>query len=386
MLSKYTFLLFILILEPAACGTAGKDAGATEINGLPIAGSSHHGMAIAATNVDESITSSRLYYYEFSTGKVLELLGAESGNPAVFSAGNKVFLFNRSSEVENFRSFDPKASPIVPSEPVALTGLSDGDPWDVAPLKAGETLLLASPLGGKLQVLDINSGVLGDATSSTLASDVIRPHALLKQNNRIYIAHSGIGSTGAADGTQQLYSGQVTAEGVLSLTDQDPGTPGIVDGRPLSATNPAGFLDVGADSAVVAGLCPESMPGCVAGADRISLANGAVSNIAALSSLPIQVVSGMGDGLAPNVVYAHVKNAEGVYEIVSIDLTTKQLTTVHTYSDARLYGFAYDTATRTLIVGSRDGLSGGVYLYRDGQLAGSFSLPGVPYHVALVKN
>jgi len=237
-----------------------------------------------------------------------------------------------------------------------------------------------------LQVLDLATGALNDAVSSTMVSDVIRPHGLLRQNARVYIAHSGVGATGTADGTQQLYTGQITAEGVLSLTDQDPSTPGIVDGRPLSATNPAGFLNVASGSAVVAGLCPESMPGCTAGADRISLANGSVSNINSLTDLPLHVVSDMSDGLAPNVVHAHVKNASGEYQIVSIDLTTKQTAVVHTFADARLYGFAYDTATRTLIVGTRDGLSGGVYLYRDGQLSGSFALPGVPYHVALVKN
>jgi hypothetical protein len=386
MLTKHLFLLFLLLLAPLACGPSGKDGAATEIEGIPISGSSYHGIAIAATNVEETVKTSRIYYYEFSTGKVLELLGAESGNPAVFFADSRVYLFNRSAEIENFRSFDPKAATITPTEPIALTGITNGDPWDVASLKSGQTLLLASPLGAKLQVLDVTTGVVGDATSSSFASGALRPHALLRQSNKVYIAHGGVDATGAGDGSQALFSATVTAEGNLAFADADPDTAGEIDGRPLSATNPAGFLNVNSSSALIPGLCFENMPSCDAGADRLNLANGTVTNVSSLTSLSDKLVSGMTSGQATDSVYAHVKNADGAYNVVNLDVKTKQTSIVHTYSDARLYALAYDASTKTLLVGSRDGLSGALYLYRDGQLFGSFALPSVPYHTALVSN
>ena len=100
-------------------------------------------MLIAATNVDASVKSSFVYYYDFAQGSIRTLLSSATGNPAVFYADGKAFLFDRDAGQNDLRIFDPRSSSVVSPEAVTLPEISSGDPWDVTSLVPGESLLLA---------------------------------------------------------------------------------------------------------------------------------------------------------------------------------------------------------------------------------------------------
>ena len=389
MKSNLLVLLAPLALTLAACGQHNGAAGPGDIQGLAVSGSSYNGMAIAAQNVDPSIPSSSLYYYEFASGLVRELLPAEAGNdPAVFWADGHAFFFNRQGDTGSVRVFDPRQAGPVPAA-LSVNGLSEGDPWDVAPLVAGRSVTLANPLGENLQTLDYTTGTLQTVTTGDLPSGLhMRPRNLYRTGSQLFILSTGVknGLTGESDDSARIYPANVATDGTLTFADQDPSTAAL-DGLSLSSTNPTGFLNRdGNGAADVLGLCGAKWPGCQAGADH--LAGNQVTQLKDLTaaSFPDSYWDQVVDGPSTGTAYAHVQTADGQYKVVKIDLAAGTTTDIHTFADERLYGLAYDTSSHTLFVGGRSGLQGTLTLYRDDQKIGTFALDGVPYGSALVPN
>lgn len=367
-------------------GCGDSDTGSDDIQGHVVEGSRFAAMVLAAVNVDPSIRTSRIYRYDFASGVVQELLPGESGNPAVFAAGDQVLLFNRQSDAEKtLRVIDGKSSESEPGAPKALGDLADGDPLDVVPLRAGATALLASGLGARLQVLDIAAATLSDVDTTALAGDAVRPVALHKSGDNVFVAHSGLtdltASGGDSDGSQQLFVAQATGDS-LTWSDQKPAT-SEVDGLPLTASNPFGLVNRSDGGALVVGLCAEDSGACVAGADRLT--SGAVAALATYGDdFGYRFFNRIVDGPDSSTVYAHVTTAGNRYLVVKLNAQTKATTIVHEHPDERLYGLAYDTSSKTLFVGGIDGLKGTLTLYRDDVVAGQIELAGVPYSAAFV--
>jgi hypothetical protein len=371
----WLFLLPLALPLTTACGKSNGGASA-DIEGIAVRGSAYQGMTFAAVNVDQTVGTSRVYHYSFADGAVHEVLPGESGNPAVFYADGRVFLFNRTEGQENFRSFDPRQSAKPPTDATALTGVALGDPWDVAALAPGKTLLLASPLGGELQTLDYTTGTVGSVAADGLATSALRPHALMRVGEKIYVLHDGVATSGATDGSQRIYTLTVAADGTPAFQDKD--------GLKLSGSNPTAFLDQdGQGGATIVGLCGEDWTGCVAGADRLQ-AGTAVTAYGASGLAGVTYVNQVVDGPADAVAYAHVKAADGTYQVARLDLDAQTVTKVHAFDGPRLYGIAYDKTSRVLFVAGVDGLRGTLTLYQDDKPLGSFALDGVMYSSTFV--
>src|SRR5690606_14982700 len=98
---------FALVL--ASCGNSKNDGDAQPtLQGVAIPGSQWHGLAFTAVNVQRDFLDSRLYYYEFATGKVRQLSSGESGHALVFWADDRLLHFNSRKETKDFRAFDPR--------------------------------------------------------------------------------------------------------------------------------------------------------------------------------------------------------------------------------------------------------------------------------------
>ena len=378
-------LILFAALALAGCGKS-DDPAQGDVTGPVIAGSGVNGMVFAAVNTDPSLQSSKIFYYEFSSGKIHELLGAESGNPALFFTDGRVFLFNRQPGAENFRTFNPITTDPNLAPATNLPDLTVGDPWDVAPANAGKSILVASTLGESLQVLDYVSGIVTTVPTGNLASGQFRPHALYRNGTHIYALHSGVNASGDSDDSQQVYTLDVATDGTVTFADQNP-TTGVIDGQKLTSSNPTGFVNRdGAGGATIVGLCARDWGDCTAGADTLAGDKVAKGAKFASADVPYFYKNQVIDGPAANFVYAHVQTAQGQNKIVKIDVQTKAVTDIHTFADDRLYGMAYDKGSRTLFVGGATGIKGSVTLYRDDKLAGSFDVNGVLYSAAFVPN
>lgn len=374
-----------LSLAHTGCGS-GSSAGDDTVEGIAIDGSSYGAMVLAAVDVDSSIRSSRIYRYDFGSGKVTKVLLGESGNPAVFAVGDGVLIFNRQGDVDkSVRIYDARSEAATPGIAKTLDGLADGDPLDVVPLVFGHTALLASGLGSKLQVLDQDQATVSDVDTSSLATAEFRPVGLLKSGDNVYIAHSGVAGlasgAGQGDGTQQLFVAKANGND-LAWTDKKLSTP-AVDGLPLTASNPFGVVNRGTDSATIVGLCSDTITTCDAGADRLS--SGSVTRLAAYDSdFTYTFLNRIVDGPDANTVYAHVHTSTDRYVVIKLNVQTKSAIVVHEFPNERLYGLAYDVSSRTLFVGGVDGIKGSLTLYRDDKLIGSFQMDGMPYSSAFV--
>lgn len=383
--------LILLALTAAiatGCGRSDGGSGDGTIRAKVIHDSAHAGMAVATGNLDQTLSVGRVYYYDFGAGQIRQVIPAESGNFGLFAADNALFAFNRHPDQKHVRVFDPRSATVDTTETIELPDLAAGDPWDIAPLVNGTSVLLASPLGNKLQALDYQSGTLDDIDLEAVASETIRPRALLRTNNRLLILHSGIKVGGddvsnpqiSVDSTQQIYVGTLSAAGDLTLADQNPATSGIIDGVPLHASNPSAFLNTDSSSALIVGLCePTSMTGCQAAADKISLATTQVSQLSSLSdNFPYYFVNQIVDGPNNSIVYAHVRTPNNQYKVIRIDTTTRAVTDVHLFNSSRLYSLAYDRGSDTLFVGEENDYKGLLILYQNDEEIGSIELDGVP--------
>src|SRR5690606_1064018 len=167
--------------------------------------------------------------------------------------------------------------------------------------------------------------------------------------------------------------------------DEDPAT-ALIDGVPLTAANPMGFIRPVGERPLVVGLCAPSTEACTAGADRLDPATGAVTKLAALDDIGYvfwnQIVAGS-DGAT---VYAHVKSAaQDSYHVIKLNVETGTvITALHQFPDERRYGIASDPSSRSLFIGGQDEFKGHISVYRDDVLQDTFALDGVSYHFALV--
>lgn len=382
MKSKLLILLAPLLSILAACGSDSDGAG-TAVEAPVIDNAGIAGMVFAAVNVDPSVRTSRVYYYEFGAGKITEILPSESGNPALFYADGKVFLFNRQADLQNVRVFDPKDTATPLPAATALPSLTAGDPWDIAVVEAGKSVALASALGYSLDILNYQTGALSEVTLPKLSSKVLRAHGLQRSGSHIAVLHSGTDASGIADGSQAVFDTQVTA-GTLTFVDGDQNTAEI-DGQGLTGTNPTGFLNRdGTGGARIVGLCEKEWSDCVAGTDRMSDIRIDQQTTFAPADFPYYYKNQVVDGPASNYVFAHVRNNDNQYQVAKIDLNTKAVSAVHTFPDERLYGIAFDQGSRTLFVGGSSGLKGTLSLYRDDKAVGSLEIDGVLYASAFV--
>ncbi len=372
MRNQLLLLVFFAIIS-AACGSKSGDSGGT-VKAPVISGSANHGVLITAVALDQSIKTSRVYYYEFAAGIVREILAAESGDPAVFWADDRAFLFNRQADLLSVRTFNPKTNTGKITEPSRnVDGLTPGDPWDVTTLVAGKSVLLASPHGSKLQSYDYAANTLTDESEP-----VIRPVALLSSGGKIHALSSGVKDGETADGTQQIIPATVAADGSLTFEKA----------KPIHPSNPSGFLNNSGTTTAVVGLCAAAQSGCVAGADLYAPATGALSTLATFdaASVPFKYKNKVVNGPSPTSVYAHVETAAQEFEVVRLDLATKAASVVHKFPDYRLFGLAFDDGSKTLFVGGQQDLDGQLVLYRNDQPVGSIALDGVPYNFAFVPN
>jgi hypothetical protein len=380
---NYPICLIGLALTALACGHDDGSAGEETIQGLKIDGAGARGVVIASTSVDASIKASRVYYYEFASGLVRSLGATESSNPAVFWAAGQVHLFNRQAGAINYRAFDPRADAGAFPEATPLAGVAAGDPWAVAPVASGE-LLLASYAGKKLQRLTTATGETADIDAAPIGAE-LRPTSVVGSGNAFYVLSSGLASDEAADGTQKLYTLQRDATGVISFKDADASTPGV-DGQGLSASFPGGVYRFTGDSGLIVGLCPPKVEGCIAGYDRLDAGKVAAGGALDATKLKYRLTNQVETGPSASEVFAQVDVDDKDHQVIRLNVATGTATKIAALPDGRLYGLAFETTSRTLLMGGVNGVKGSLSLYRDDKLVGSFDVDGVPYSMAFVPS
>ncbi len=371
-------ILVLISLILSGCGGGASTDEAEVINAPVVSGSLFSGLAFGAINRDRNIRTSRIYYYDFATGRINQTLSGESGSPGVFFKDERLFVLNRDSGNQNLKIVDDvKTTPVVPTA-IDLDGLTAGDPWSLESVTAGKTVLISAPESSKLMLVDYQSGDVSEVDTSDIKNQPVRVVALHRTGAVINAVHSGVKRIAAdsysADNTQAVFRIKIDTAGIPSFTDENTTTTEI-DGKALTATNPV-FAGANSGALNLVGLCNNVISGCKPAIETYN--NGTVTTVNSFTSaFNYQLVNQVIQGPSSNEVFAHVQTAASEYKIILINTQSLAVKDIHTFSDYNLYGFNYDQGSKTLFIGESGDLSGTLFVYKDQILAEKVEISGV---------
>ncbi len=371
-------ILVLMSLIVSGCGGGTSTDEAEIINGPVISGSLFSGLAFGAINRDRNIRTSRIYYYDFATGRINQTLSGESGSPGVFFKDERLFILNRDSGNQNLKIVDDvKTTPVVPTA-IELEGLTAGDPWSLESVTAGKTVLISAPESSKIMLVDYQSGDVSEVDTSIIKNQPVRIVALHRSGAVINAIHSGVKRIAAdsytADNTQAVYRIKIDTAGTPSFTDENTGTTEI-DGKALTATNPV-FAGANGGALNLVGLCNNVISGCKQSIETYN--NGTVTTVNSFAAaFNYQLVNQVIQGPSSSEVFAHVQTAASEYKIILINTQSLAVKDIHTFSDYNLYGFNYDQGSKTLFIGESGDLSGTLFVYKDQVLTEKVEINGV---------
>jgi hypothetical protein len=388
MAHNLRFLALVTWSLVAACGKSDDSRDSGDRFAAPvISSSSYRSLFFVGQATDPSIPTSRLYRYDLREGFIQGLSSSESANAALFSDSNKVLLFNRQEGQMGFRVIEP--GPEITVGPVKTLALKPGDPFDIAPLVQGKSVLLGEPLGGNLRILNYQTGEVSSLNlSPELNIDTLRPIGLWREGELISIIHTGLEIQGngsaASNGSQQIFRLRVSPDGTLTYIDANP-TTSVIDGIPLAGSNPSGFLNRNNGRAAVLSLCNARISPCVSGIDLYS--KDRVTETQLWNNLfSYQFLGQIIDGSSDDDVYAHVQTPDRRYLLIKISLSTRSVEEIHTFQDERLYGIAFDSSSKTLFVGGVEDGFGAMRLYKAEKKAEKIQLDSVFYRGLFLNN
>jgi hypothetical protein len=383
---KRLFLIALLILT--GCGKSENIQDSDDLFTAPtLSGSAFKGMIFTGQAPDLSIPTGRAYQYNFEEGLIRALSNGESADAAVFSFGEKVLLFNRSNGYTDFRIISPGLSASI--SPRTNLDLAPGDPFDAISFQEGKSALLAEPLGGKLRVLDVAKGTLSSVVAgASLAVDPLRPVSLLREGDQLSILHTGVEvkNEGFAitNGSQQIFSATIANSERLSFLDSNSAT-NVIDGVPLSGSNPSNFLNRKKTDAKILSLCNSRIKSCRSALDIVS-GTRITESIIWDGSFKYEFLGQIIDGPTTDQVFALIKSqTSGQSYLAKIDFPTKSIEEIQSFQSERLFGIAFDQSASTLFVGgTKDGL-GILTIYRNLKKLDEISLDGVFYRSVFVN-
>lgn len=380
-------LAFLLPLIASACGKSNEvDNKETEILAPIILGSAYQAMLFVGQSVDPSLRTSTLYQYHLNRGSIKSLSTGEAANASLFSDGTNVLLFNRQEEQESFRVITPgRDATVGPLYPLAL---SPGDPFDLASVTAGESVILAEPLGGKLRFLNYQNAVLSTLNlSQKLAVNPLRPIGLSRAGDQFSVLHTGLtfhrDGSATSDRSQQVFKLRVESNASFSFQDQNTATPEI-DGIPLTGTNPSGFLGEQDSKATILSLCSPRIQPCTAAMDTLDAGRVTKSQLWE-EHFPYSFLGQIINGSSVDDVFAHVSSRDGRSLVIKIHLPTRGVEEIHTFADERLYGIAFDVSSGTLFIGGVEEGFGTLTVYPPGKKPEKITFDSVFYRSAFIN-
>ncbi len=202
-----------------------------------VAASASSGLIFSGSSSSEWPWQTNLYRLNPETFEVEKLLSGESSDTVVFTVGDEVLFFNRSSESLNYRLLTPDAEKktIAIGEQKQFADSFVGDPHDILELDAN-TSLLSHYNAGKLAIMNTKTGEkLGEVVAEwDLPEGVtLKPEALWRTtvNGRTYIyvthqAYAFEGNLFTVNGSQRVFVLEQSGTTVTPV-DLDPSTPKV---------------------------------------------------------------------------------------------------------------------------------------------------------------
>jgi hypothetical protein len=352
----------------------------------------------------ENYKSSRLFFFDFATGKKTQLLSGESGDPGVFTSRGETFFINRSADNSNLRSLTVGANDFAIGVQTAIPGAGTGDPQNIVHIDENH-LLMSFWASSKLGVFDLEECEMVKTFEFSVdlagkANSVFRPSSFVQvgsdQNQKTYVIHQGISSDGfSLNGTQQIFG--VTWDGTELELDDDDAEKDLIQGIPLKVSNPtAAFLNADSSLNVVGSCTIFNTADCVHGIETVNLAekstvlsfdfsvakeknNGSVVAASEITYYMQMIVPGTAGDLSDSKKI-----------VAQINLQDKTITETYAYPSASsgCCGLFYESSAKKLIVTDYTPTGGGEVFFIDEnkKISSKVSIENTPYSGIIVSN
>ena len=382
------------------CGSTTSDLALID-GGFSLDGATARGLLLSTT---ENYKSSRLFFFDFATGKKTQLLSGESGDPGVFTSRGETFFINRSADNSNLRSLSIGANDFALGVQTAIPGAGTGDPQNIVHIDDNH-LLMSFWASSKLGVFDLEECAMVKTFEfpvdlASKPDSVFRPSSFVQvgngQDQKTYVIHQGINSDGySLNGTQQIFG--VSWDGIeLGLDDND-AAKDLIQGIPLKVSNPTAAFVKADNTLNVVGSCTIfNTADCVHGIETVDLANkssalsfdfaavkeknnGSVVAASETSYFMQMIVPGTAGDLSDSKKI-----------VAQINLQDKTITEIYAYPSASngCCGLFYESNANKLIVTDYTPTTGGELFYIDEnkQVSGKISVENTPYSGIILSN
>lgn len=401
-----TFGLCSVAVIFLACGSDKKEFGAkkrcatttsalsADSSGTLISGTGKHGLLLSTV---KDYKSSRLFFFDFASGKTTQLMSGESGDPTILASAGETFFFNRSSDNSNLRSLTINESSFDLGIQTAIPGAGAGDPHAIHHLD-GRYLLMSFWATHALGIFDLEECTMLQTVqlpfdTGPAAENVFRPSTIFSGvtngSKEIYVLHQGIDSDGIKlNGTQQIFILNWNGS-ELSGTNLNPASAKIT-GIPLLVSNPTGVHVNSAGNPVVSGSCTLfNGSDCRAGFETVDLAARTTTltfDTSALAEKNNGAMVAAGDSVyfAQMAIPDAASTVGGSEKIIAkIDISAKTVTKIHTYPPESFgcCGLFYDETVKKLLITDHTATSGGSIAVMDegGAVTEKVSIENTPY-------
>ncbi|MCX6124253.1 MAG: hypothetical protein NTV34_05820 [Proteobacteria bacterium] len=392
LLQKYRHLLPFVFIALSSCGNTGKPISDGSIRGPVITGSKNSGAYITMVATDASISSSALYYYDFSSGAISRVSSAEGRDPIVIWSPSikSVVLIVRSTKT--FRTMKIQEGNPVDLKSGTLSELDTGDPSQWLEIDGG-SYLLANSRERTLQTFDASLGYLSTplnvaSLSLPALAPAFNPTLVAGSSSTAWVTSGGVDFSGVTPESKSAATlvKLNRASDAWSLVDLNPNDVGV-QGLPLTASNPA-YAQVNSDgtSVRVFGLCKEGYgSACKAGADEINTKTGTKTELSGFANSGYEHYSWVIAGASDDIVYAHVtKTKLQRTMIIRANLKTGEIKEIYTFPETTLSLLMYDKDADRLFIGEKLNHAGFLSVFQSESLESKFSTNDLPWQGAFV--
>lgn len=388
---------FLPLFLLAACG---KDSNTS----LPPEVKADRGLLLTTT---QNYESSRLFFFEFATGNVTQLLSGESGDPSLFLSRDQIFFFNRSATNSNMRRITIQEGSFNIGVQTSIPGAGAGDPQAIIHLDERH-LLMSFWASSSLGIFDLQEGKMTTAPAISFdtgaainPSHIFRPSPLFTAEKNgvteFYVIHQGLASDGLSlTGKQQIFI--MTWNGTqLSAIDLDESKEGV-QGIAIKVTNPTDVFQLSNGQVLISGSCTiYGGANCISGFESVDLNTRTTSLVWDMSSMKEKhngaLIKGDDQTFFAQMITPDLTDPlKGEKIIARLELTNKTVQTLYTYPENSIgcCSLFIDNTRPKLIAPDFTPEGGGSINVIDtgigsAQSSESFAVPNAPYNGLVIQ-
>ena len=341
------------------------------INGLPV-----KSYIFSAVSFNPPV--SHLYSYEFASGKLSEILSAQSSDPLLYlDDTGELFLFNRTATNSNIVRFIQEDGQYKKKSSHAIPYVL-GAPYSVVRLDQN-TIIMSYYGSGEIVTYSLKENYVLATHKINTAPRSFKPQKLLLTEKNLYVVSHGINDRYEPDDSQGVYVFKREKSEIQFAA---------YDFYPLHATFPQ-LVRQNDNELLFVGLCYSmSDSRCKQSMDLFSLVDTKVTQMRDLRTFPYKANGGYTKGLNGNEFMISGLHDDQSKAIINVAEKTGEATPVFNFSKNEAGCYLLDSLPehKILMVGSEsDDGQAGKLIIQVGETKTTLNLPLIPYQGVFIR-